>query len=273
MVQSEYYTDSKDPGVVAFDRQAVTNEEPNFVVFNGAVGALAGDNALQMNVGETARIYFVNAGINLNSNFHPIGSHWDKVYQEAALLNSPIRGSQTTLVPAGGATVVELRGLVPSTVVLVDHALSRAIDKGAVGQIVISGDAQPEVFEAIDQEAGEGDGGHDMSGDETQAPGGEQLTIVAGAGDFQDADAPDEFADSESPADYSVNVLRIKPGTTVTWTNEDAMLHTVTAADGSFDSGFLEEGDTWSYTFEDIGEYEYFCLPHTWMKAKVIVEE
>jgi len=273
MVQSEYYTDSKDPGVVAFDRQAVTNEEPNFVVFNGAVGALAGDNALQMNVGETARIYFVNAGINLNSNFHPIGSHWDKVYQEAALLNSPIRGSQTTLVPAGGATVVELRGLVPSTVVLVDHALSRAIDKGAVGQIVISGDAQPEVFEAIDQEAGEGDGGHDMSGDETQAPGGEQLTIVAGAGDFQDADAPDEFADSESPADYSVNVLRIKPGTTVTWTNEDAMLHTVTAADGSFDSGFLEEGDTWSYTFEDIGEFEYFCLPHPWMKAKVIVEE
>jgi plastocyanin len=138
---------------------------------------------------------------------------------------------------------------------------------------VISGDAQPEVFEAIGQEAGEGDGGHDMSGDETPAPGGEQLTIVAGAGDFQDADAPDEFADSESPADYSVNVLRIKPGTTVTWTNEDAMLHTVTAADGSFDSGFLEEGDTWSYTFEDIGEFEYFCLPHPWMKAKVIVEE
>ena len=51
------------------------------------------------------------------------------------------------------------------------------------------------------------------------------------------------------------------------------MLHTVTAADGSFDSGFLEEGDTWSYTFEEVGEYEYFCVPHPWMRAKVIVEE
>jgi nitrite reductase (NO-forming) len=273
VVQSEYYTDSTDAGVVEFDRQAVTSEEPNFVVFNGAVGALSGDNALQMNVGQTARIYFVNAGLNLTSNFHPIGSHWDKVYPEAALLNQPIRGSQTTLVPAGGGTVVEMKGMAPSTVILVDHALSRAVDKGAIGQVVINGDLQPEVFEPIGQEAGEGEGGHDMSGGDTAAPTGEQVTIVPGAGDFQEAGAPDEFAETESPADYSVNVLRVTPGTTVTWTNEDTMLHTVTAVDGSFDSGFMEEGDTWSYTFEEVGEYEYLCLPHPWMIAKVIVEE
>ena len=50
------------------------------------------------------------------------------------------------------------------------------------------------------------------------------------------------------------------------------MMHTVTAADGSFDSGFLNEGDTFSYTFDEPGEYEYFCSPHPWMRAKVIVE-
>lgn len=269
VVQSEYFTADVNDGVAEFDRQAVTDENPSYVVFNGAVGAIAGDNALQMAVGERARIYFVNAGLNLDSNFHPIGSHWDKVYQEAALLNAPLRGSQTTLVPAGGGTVVELIGQVPQTVVLVDHALSRAFDKGAVGQIVISGSENPEIFSAGVEPAPAAT----PPAEPDPAAGSETVSIVAGAGDFQDMGAPDEFADSESIVDYSVNVLRVKAGTTVTWSNDDAMLHTVTAVDGSFDSGFLNEGDTWSYTFDTVGEYEYLCTPHPWMRAKVIVEE
>jgi nitrite reductase (NO-forming) len=149
IVQSEYYTTSTEPGLVETDRAAVTAEQPSMVVFNGAKGALTGDNAPRMQVGERGRIYFVNAGLNLISSFHPIGSHWDVVYPEAALLNTPLRGSQTTLVPAGGGTVVELIGQVPSTVVLVDHALARAFDKGALGHIVIEGEPNPEIFEAI----------------------------------------------------------------------------------------------------------------------------
>ncbi|HEU4319139.1 MAG TPA: plastocyanin/azurin family copper-binding protein [Acidimicrobiia bacterium] len=272
MVQSEYYTASKDPGVVEFDRQAVTDESPTYVVFNGAVGALAGDNALTMTTGEKARIYFINAGLNLDSNFHPIGSHWDKVYQEAALLNPPLRGSQTTLVPAGGGTVVELIGQVPSTIVLVDHALSRAVDKGAIGQIVVSGDPNLEIFEDITGgEAGATDG-HEMGGGGDAGTVGEQVSIVAAAWTTQDLGAADEFAEAEDPADYSVNVLTIPVGTTVTWTNNDpGMIHTVTSVDGLFDSGFFNEGETWSYTFDDRGEFEYFCTPHPWMRAKVIV--
>src|SRR3990170_8138169 len=119
MVQSEYYTTDPQAGSLTTDRGAVTLQHPEFVVFNGAVGSLTGDNAPRIQVGETMRIYFVNAGLNLDSNFHPIGSHWDKVYQEGALLNPPLRGSQTTLVPAGGGTVVELIGQVPATLVLV----------------------------------------------------------------------------------------------------------------------------------------------------------
>jgi nitrite reductase (NO-forming) len=149
IVQSEFYTESTEPGLQVTDRAAVTSEDPTLVVFNGAKGAIAGDNALHMQVGERGRIYFVNAGLNLISSFHPIGSHWDTVYQEAALLNEPLRGSQTTLVPAGGGTVVELIGQVPSTLVLVDHALSRTFDKGALGQIVVEGEENPEIFEPI----------------------------------------------------------------------------------------------------------------------------
>lgn len=273
LVQSEYYTASKDPGVVDFDREAVTNEDPSYVVFNGAVGALTGDNALEMGVGERARIYFVNAGLNLDSNFHPIGSHWDKVYQEAALLNAPLRGSQTTLVPAGGGSVVELVGQVPSTLVLVDHALARAVDKGAIGQIVVTGEPNNEIFEdmstAPGDDSGAAEGGHDMG-----QPTGESVTIVDGAWTAQDLGAADEFGDTEDPADYSVNVLTVKVGTTITWSNDDpGQMHTVTDVNGAFDSGFLETGDEWSFTFTEAGEYEYYCLPHPWMRAKVIVEE
>ena len=274
MVQSEYYTASTEPGLAEFDRTAVTDELPSFVVFNGAVGSLTGDNALEMAVGEKARIYFINAGLNLDSNFHPIGSHWDKVYQEAALLNSPLRGSQTTLVPAGGGTVVELIGQVPSTIVLVDHALARAVDKGAIGQIIISGDANLEIFEDVTGGGAGATGGHEMGGhEEAPAPAGEAVSIVPGAWTAQPMDAPDEFAEGEQPADYSVNELRIKVGTTVTWTNDDDQMHTVSDVGGSFDSGFLNPGDTWSYTFGETGEFEYFCQPHPWMRAKVIVEE
>ena len=148
VVQSEIYTTGTEMGLVDTDRQAITDEHPTYVVFNGVMGSLTGENAPHMQVGERTRIYFIDAGPDLDSNFHPIGSHWDVVYPEAALLNEPLRGSQTTLVPAGGGTVVELVGRVPSTIVLVDHAISRAFDKGALGQIVIEGEPDPEIFEA-----------------------------------------------------------------------------------------------------------------------------
>jgi nitrite reductase (NO-forming) len=282
MVQSEYYTTDPQDGALATDRQAVTDEAPQFVVFNGAVGALTGDNAPRIHVGETLRIYFVNAGLNLDSNFHPIGSHWDKVYQEGALLNQPLRGSQTTLVPAGGSTVVELIAQVPQTIVLVDHALARAFDKGAIGQVVVEGEPNPEIFEAVPGSTSPGtpppspratpSTGTSPTPTATSSHEGENVNIVPGAFTFQPTDAPDEFSDTESPADYSANDLMVTVGTLVTWTNNDpGMAHTVTAADGSFDSGMLSEGDTFSYTFDSPGTFEYFCTPHPWMRARVTV--
>lgn len=279
VVQSEFYLTGTD-GLAQTDRRAVTDEHPTLVLFNGAVGAIAGENALTMEVGQRARIYFVNAGINLISSFHPIGSHWDRVYPEGALLSNPIRGSQTTLVPAGGGTVVEMIGQYPGMIVLVDHALGRAFDKGAIGQVSVVGPANLEIFEG-DERVDAGAHVHPGTETGTTTPAAppedidgplEEVSILPGSGDFQEMDHPDEFADSETPGDYSVNVLTIKAGTTVRWTNEDGMLHTVTDVNGTFDSGFMNQGDTWSYTFNEPGEFEYFCAPHPWMRAKVIVE-
>ena len=156
IMQSEWYIgEAGSDGVAPFDPDALFDEEPTMVTFNGRADALTGDNSLQMKVGERGRIYFVNEGLNLDSNFHPIGSHWDLVYPEAAThqANRVIRGSQSTLVVAGGGTVVEIDGLVPSTVILVDHALVRTFYKGAIGLLVISGDENPELFSVPGAEA------------------------------------------------------------------------------------------------------------------------
>lgn len=149
IMQSEWYVgEAGADGEAPYDPDAVFNEEPRFVTFNGRTDALTGDNSLKMNVGERSRIYFVNEGLNLTSNFHAIGSHWDLVYPEAAThpSNRVIRGSQSTLVVAGGGTIVEIDGLVPSTVILVDHALVRTFYKGAIGLLVVEGSADPEIF-------------------------------------------------------------------------------------------------------------------------------
>ncbi len=58
---------------------------------------------------------------------------------------------------------------------------------------------------------------------------------------------------------------------TVRWTNNDTAPHTVTASDHSFDSGNLNPGDTWTYTFNTPGTYTYVCTYHPWMKGTVIV--
>jgi nitrite reductase (NO-forming) len=273
IMQSEWYaTEPNGSGLTEIDMEALLNEDPRYVVFNGTVGALAGDNALNMEVGQRARIYFVNEGLNLDSNFHPIGSHWDVVYPEGAThpANNVIRGSQTTLVAAGGGTVAEIEAQVPSTLVLVDHALSRAFYKGAIGLINITGEENPEIFSATPAGTPAPDDAHGGGGG-----GGtvHEVEMVAGAFTTQAMDDPSEFADTEDPADYSVNVLRIKAGDTVRFVNNDpGMIHTATAVDGSFDTGFIREGDAVEVTFDDVGEFEYFCTPHPWMRAMIIVE-
>ena len=65
--------------------------------------------------------------------------------------------------------------------------------------------------------------------------------------------------------------LQIAAGTTVTWTNQDAASHTVTADDGSFDSGNLTTGQTFSQTFDTPGTYTYHCNIHPSMTATIVV--
>jgi nitrite reductase (NO-forming) len=139
-MQGEFYTTGKygEEGLQSFDMAKAIDERPPYIVFNGAVGSLVGDRALTAKVGEQVRIYFGVGGPNVISSFHIIGEIFDKVYPEAGL-SLPNRNVQTTLVPAGGAAVVEFKVDVPGTFILVDHSLTRAFNKGALGMLKVSG--------------------------------------------------------------------------------------------------------------------------------------
>ncbi len=146
VVQGDFYTKGNfgERGLQDFDMQRAIDEDAAYVVFNGSVGSLVGENAIFAETGDTVRIFFGNGGPNLTSSFHVIGEIFDNVYVEAGgLVNHDV---QTTLVPAGGATVVEFKTDVPGTYNLVDHAIFRAFNKGAVGQLVVTGDHDHVVF-------------------------------------------------------------------------------------------------------------------------------
>jgi nitrite reductase (NO-forming) len=129
------------------------------VLFNGRMGALLGDRALTAKVGETVRLFVGNGGPNLVSSFHVIGEIFDTVYKEAAVGSAPARNVQTTLIPAGGAAIVEMTMDVPGRFLLVDHAISRAMDKGALGAIEVAGAEQPAIFRVLTPGT-HGSGGH-----------------------------------------------------------------------------------------------------------------
>lgn len=133
-----------------FDPNKMFDEHPEWVTFNGSVAALTGDNAMTAKVGETVRLFVGNGGPNLVSSFHVIGEIFDAVHKEGA--TEKLTNVQTTLIPAGGAAWVGFKVDVPGTYILVDHSISRAIDKGAVAVLAVEGDENPDVFSAGENE-------------------------------------------------------------------------------------------------------------------------
>ncbi|HEU0078144.1 MAG TPA: copper-containing nitrite reductase, partial [Longimicrobiaceae bacterium] len=146
VMQGDFYTRGAhgEAGLQPFDMQKAIDEKPDYVVFNGSVGSLAGDNALRAKVGETVRLFVGNGGPNLTSSIHVIGEVFDNVYKEGGTAVS--HDVQTTLVPAGGSTIVEFRADYPGDLMLVDHAIFRAFIKGTVGMLKVEGKADDRVF-------------------------------------------------------------------------------------------------------------------------------
>jgi nitrite reductase (NO-forming) len=161
VMQGDFYTRGAhgEPGLQPFDLRKAIAEQPEYVVFNGSVGALTGDNALKVRTGETVRLFVGNGGPNLTSSFHVIGEVFDNVYTEGGTLAQ--HNVQTTSIPAGGSAIVEFMAETPGKLVLVDHALFRAFHKGTVGLMQVEGEPRAGAF-----------GGQVSTGPYTPAPAG-----------------------------------------------------------------------------------------------------
>ncbi len=149
VMQGELYTAQPfgTEGALTDDVDKLLNENPEYFIFNGAsMGLASEEHMLRANVGETVRIYFGVGGPNFTSSFHVIGEIFDRVYDQASITSNPLTDVQTTLVPPGGATMVEFKLDVPGRYILVDHALSR-LERGLAGFLMVEGDDNPDIFD------------------------------------------------------------------------------------------------------------------------------
>ena len=146
VMQGDFYTVGKyrEKGVQAFDMQKAIDENPTYVLFNGAETALTGPNALKAKTGQRIRMFVGNGGPNLVSSFHVIGEIFDKVQYEGGTHFQ--ENVQTTLIPAGGAVMVEFHTEVPGNYILVDHSIFRAFNKGALAILEVSGEQRADIY-------------------------------------------------------------------------------------------------------------------------------
>ncbi|MGZ3711044.1 MAG: copper-containing nitrite reductase [Bdellovibrionota bacterium] len=146
VMQGDFYTKGTygKQGYQPFSMEKATDERPTYVVFNGKVNALTGDASLTAKAGETVRLYVGNGGPNLVSSFHLIGEIFNKVYAEGG--SKFTENVQTTLIPAGGSTIVEFKVDVPGNYILVDHSIFRTFNKGALGMLKVSGPENKTIY-------------------------------------------------------------------------------------------------------------------------------
>jgi nitrite reductase (NO-forming) len=153
VMQGDFYTLGKyrEKGHQGFDMEKAIDENPTYVLFNGAEGALTGDKALPAKVGERIRLYVGNGGPNLVSSFHVIGEIFDKVWFEGGTKFQ--ENVQTTLIPAGGAAITDFHVEVPGTYILVDHSLFRAFNKGALAMLKAEGPENKAIYSGKEVDA------------------------------------------------------------------------------------------------------------------------
>jgi nitrite reductase (NO-forming) len=155
VMQGDLYTSHAfgTRGHHVYSPEKAADELPTYYTFNGAVGALTKEHRMSAKVGDTVRVYFGVGGPNKVSSFHVIGEILDRVYSEGST-NTVKQNVQTTLVPAGGSTIVDFKVEYPGKYLLVDHALSR-VAKGLGGVLEVSGRADDSVYKSSEKPKGD----------------------------------------------------------------------------------------------------------------------
>jgi nitrite reductase (NO-forming) len=161
--QHEVYTDGQvgQEGHHKFDTEAMANEEPTYVLLNGEKYAWAADGygPLEVDQGDTVRVFLVTGGPNYSSNFHAIGNVWSRAYRDGGLPEDEDlaayadKNIQTMKVPPGSCMIGEMETPVPERIHLVDHALSRVVRRGLLAEVDVLGDENEDIYDPDFQES------------------------------------------------------------------------------------------------------------------------
>jgi nitrite reductase (NO-forming) len=127
--------------------EAMMTNEPSHVVFNGAVGALTGDNSLTAEVGET--VLFIHSQANRDTRPHLIGGHGDYVWASGSFSDPPQTNLETWFIPGGSAGAAMYEFLQPGLYVYLNHNLIDAVLKGAAAHVVVEGEWNNDLLEQI----------------------------------------------------------------------------------------------------------------------------
>jgi nitrite reductase (NO-forming) len=246
IIESEFYlnTQPNSDGTYSGNYTKMLAATPDYVVFNGEAFRYE-TSPLVVKPNELVRLYVFNEGPNLWEAFHVIGAIMDTVYIDGNPSNVE-RGLQTVSIPPSGGAIIDMYfpdagGENP----FVNHAFADA-QKGATGLFQVENGTSTTTTTTTS----------------TASVPGTQVTISPGS------------ADNTTSIYYSPPTVTVVIGVnnTVTWVNDDNSPHTVTAVDGSFNSGNLNSGQTYTYTFVNPGTYAYYCSYHSWMRGTVIVK-
>lgn len=121
---------------------------PTHVVFNGAKGALTGDNALKAKVGETVLI--IHSQANRDTRPHLIGGHGDYVWQSGKFANAPEKNLETWFVRGGSAAAAVYTFLQPGIYAYVNHNLIEAVELGATAHFSVEGEWNDDLMSQVE---------------------------------------------------------------------------------------------------------------------------
>ncbi|MEX4010518.1 copper-containing nitrite reductase [Neoaquamicrobium sediminum] len=121
---------------------------PTHVVFNGAKGALTGDNAMKARVGETVLI--VHSQANRDTRPHLIGGHGDYVWEEGKFANPPAKDLETWFIRGGSAGAALYTFLQPGVYAYVNHNLIEAVELGATAHFLVEGDWNDDLMKQVE---------------------------------------------------------------------------------------------------------------------------
>ncbi len=272
LLQHEYYASGKD----AVEGQG----RPMYTAFNGKLFRYV-EEPIVGKPGDYVRINFLNAGPNLVSTFHLVGIIWDYAYWQGHPDNKFVGGQTVTAGPSD-SWVIEFR--IPpdeGSYLMLSHAVG-STDRGAIGLLICDRDAESGKTYLAD--------GIRYTEEELEEYRQQALRTITPFGiGSPDVDVPVVYGPETKEVivriignSYYPKVVKVAPGTTIRWINEDVFtymegefsgIHNVIVKSGPerFASHLLAHAESYSQVVTKEGEYIYICTPHPYMEGKIIV--